>query len=73
MKLFEKWGIEPKILREDLYENATKEELLALKTIEVNRETIDSWLINDDLPELESKAVALTVKAYDELGLWTWK
>ena len=71
--LFKKWGIENKMLREDLYENAKKDELIELKSIENKREIIEKWIeINSDNQKV-SKALNLTLKSYDELGLWTWE
>jgi hypothetical protein len=71
--IIEKWGIDNKILREDLYENSENSDLLHLKTIEVQRDAFEQWIDEnpDELPTI--KAIHLTLQAYDELGLWTWK
>ncbi len=71
--LFKKWGIDHKMLREDLYENASHDELLELKSIENKREIIEKWIEEDKNDSPVSKALGLTIKSYDELGLWTWE
>ena len=71
--LFKKWGIDNKLLREDLYENAKQDDLFELKLIEKKREIIEKWTgVDTSNPEI-SKALKLTLKSYDDLGLWTWE
>ena len=71
--VFKKWGIDNKILKNDLFENAKKSELFELKSIENKRDIIEKWIENNsgENPNI-SKALNLTIKSYDELGLWTW-
>jgi len=72
--LVEKWGLNNNMLREELYDKASKKEPLELKSIENKREDIENWIKveseNDTLNS--SEAFDLTLKAYDDLGLWTW-
>ncbi|WP_299107111.1 hypothetical protein [uncultured Winogradskyella sp.] len=72
--IFKKWGIDNKILKKDLYENAKHSELFELKSIENKRDIIEKWIKNSsyDNPNI-SKALNLTLESYDELGLWTWE
>jgi len=66
------WGIGNKLLREDLYEKSSQQDLYILKNF------IDSKfdIINYYIANLEDKntknALRLTLKAYNDLGLWTW-
>ena len=62
------------MLRNELYENAKQNELIELKSVENNRDLIEKWVENnsDNNPDI-SKALNLTLKSYDELGLWTWE
>ena len=71
--LFKKWGIDNKMLRADLYENAKQDELVALKSIENKRKVIEEWIENHSENHNISKALSLTLTSYDELGLWTWE
>lgn len=71
--LFKKWGIDNKMLRADLYENAKQDELIALKSIEDKREIIEEWIENNADNHNISKALSLTLTSYDELGLWAWE
>ena len=70
--LFEKWGIQNDLLREDLYENTSREELLEFKNeIEPFLNQIENYLKNEQKTS-EYQAILLTHKAYGDLGLWTW-
>lgn len=72
--VFKKWGIDNKMLRDDLYENAKENELFKLKSVENKRKIIEKWVEdNSDIIPDVSKALNLTLKSYDELGLWTWE
>ncbi len=72
--IFKKWGIDNKILKNDLHENAQKSELFELKSVENKRNLIEQWIENnsDNSPNI-SKAISLTLESYDQLGLWTWE
>lgn len=70
--IIKKWGIENKILREDLYENSSNNELLELKSIESKRDFFEKWISENQENENVVKALSLTLKSYDDLGLWTW-
>ncbi|MFD2914864.1 hypothetical protein [Psychroserpens luteus] len=70
--LFQKWGIDNKMLREDLYENAKEDELFELKSIENKREIIEKWIESNTNNLDISQTLNLTIKSYDDLGLWTW-
>jgi len=63
------------MLRENLYDNASKKELLELKSIENKRENIEKWIEEESEKNTQnsSEAFKLALKAYDDLGLWTWK
>ena len=71
--LVKKWGISNNILREHLYESANDEELLELKKIEKESDSIKSWIDESDKKSTEITSFKLTLAAYNELGLWTWK
>ncbi len=71
--LFNKWGIDNKMLRDDLYENAKQDELIELKSIENKRGIIEKCIENNSDNQNISKALNLTLKSYDDLGLWTWE
>lgn len=71
--IIEKWGIENKLLRENLYEHASQEELLALKQIENSRESFENWVLEHENDETTTKAIEMTLQSYNDLGLWTWK
>jgi len=68
-----KWGVNNKMLRENLYENAEKSELLELKSIESQKENLQEWIESNQDEEETIKAINLTLKSYDDLGLWTWE
>lgn len=70
--LAEKWGIENKILREHLYESSNDSELLELKKIETENDSIKHWIESTETSP-ETSAFNLTLEAYNELGLWTWE
>lgn len=71
--MFEKWGVQNDLLREDLYENTTRDELLELKNeIEPFLSQIESFLKSEQNTS-EYQAVLLTHQAYNDLGLWTWE
>lgn len=68
----EKWGVENELLRSDLYENSTREELIEFKNkIELKVSQIEDYIENGN-ESLEKKAVQLMLQAYNDLGLWTW-
>ena len=67
-----KWGVSNKILREHLYESTEDIELFELKKIEADMDRIKKWLEEENGKSYEKQAFELTIKAYDELGLWTW-
>jgi|GEM_PF-2579340 len=73
--LIEKWGLNNNMLRAELYDKASKKELLELKSIENKREDIENWIKVESESDTQnsSEAFELTLKAYDDLGLWTWK
>ena len=71
--IIKKWGIDNKILREDLYENSSNSELIELKSIETKRDVFEKWISENQEKENTIKALNLTLKSYDDLGLWTWK
>ena len=71
--LFEKWGISNSILRDELYEKSTKEDLFNLKEIEAIYDELKMFVSNDGNENIEEmKAVKLTLEAYKDMGLWTW-
>jgi len=66
------WGIKNKTLRQDLYEKSNKQDLIMLKNfIEVNHDKITN---HHDYPKDKKlkDALNLTLKSYNDLGLWTW-
>ncbi|MEP0265604.1 hypothetical protein [Dokdonia sp.] len=71
--IIKKWGVDNKILREDLYENSENNELLILKSIESKRDVLEEWINENPEEQNTIKAINLTLKSYDDLGLWTWK
>lgn len=71
--IIEKWGVDNKILRNMLYEKSSNKELKELKTIELHKEAIEKWMINNPEKREEVNAFKLTQKAYADLGLWTWE
>lgn len=71
--IIEKWGIDNNMLRNLLYEKASKEELKQLKTIESQSAIIETWINENPQEFQEVKALELTQQSYDDLGLWTWQ
>lgn len=67
-----KWGISNVIIREHIYDQADKSELLELKKIEKDKEEIEEWINTGNAVMDEKKAFELTLQAYEDLGLWTW-
>ncbi len=70
--LIQKWGVSNKILRDNLYDNSPKSELLELKSIESKKEDLEKWIEANQDEEETIQAIKLTLKSYDDLGLWTW-
>lgn len=71
--LFEKWGNKNSTLRADLYKNSNNSELLELKSIESIQVELENYISeNKNIDSVEKKAIKLTLKAYNDLGLWTW-
>ena len=74
MSIFEKWGIKNRTLRENLYENSDYDELIELKSVEKIRNEMENFIsMNDNQKTNEKVAIKLTLKAYNELGLWSWE
>lgn len=71
--IVEKWGVGNNLLRDDLYSNATHDEVWELKQeIETKLEAIEIYL-EEGSNTPEHKAIFNTFKAYNDLGLWTWE
>tara|TARA_R110002124_G_scaffold2065_2_gene13406 strand:- start:2321 stop:2779 length:459 start_codon:yes stop_codon:yes gene_type:complete len=67
------WGTNNKILREYLYEKSDNQDLISLKNFVDNNIVIINSHINNNENKKISRALKLTLKAYNELGLWTWE
>lgn len=71
--IFEKWGVKNPLLRDDLYEEASEDELKQLKSIEIIIPELKKYISNyNGIDYVEKEAIKLTLKAYHDLGLWTW-
>lgn len=72
-KCAEKWGSSDPLIREDLYNNTSREELIVLKEcVEQNINALEEYVNREDGSN-ESIAIQNMYKAYEELGLWTWE
>ena|SRR5690554_57584 len=72
IKIINLWGTNNKILREYLYEKSDKRDLIPLKKFVDNNLDLISRHIKTSENQQISKALKLTLTAYNELGLWTW-